>query len=41
MELANRNLQFDEAANIKEEIEKIKKVAKKWFFCYILFDLLN
>jgi excinuclease ABC subunit B len=29
MELANRNLQFDEAANIKEEIEKIKKVAKK------------
>jgi len=29
MEMANRNLQFDEAASIKEEIEKIKKVAKK------------
>jgi len=26
MEMANRNLQFDEAANIKGEIEKIKKV---------------
>jgi excinuclease ABC subunit B len=29
MELANRNLQFDQAMKIKEEIEKLKKLAKK------------
>jgi len=29
MDMANRNLQFDEAASIKNEIEKINKVAKK------------
>lgn len=29
MELANRNLQFDEAIRLKEEIDKLKKLAKK------------
>jgi len=29
MDLANRNLQFDEAMKIKTEIDKLKKVAKK------------
>jgi excinuclease ABC subunit B len=29
MDLANRNLQFDEAMRLKEEIEKLKKIAKK------------
>jgi excinuclease ABC subunit B len=29
MDLANRNLQFDEAMKIKSEIDKLKKVAKK------------
>jgi excinuclease ABC subunit B len=29
VDLANRNLQFDETIKIKEEIEKIKKLAKK------------
>jgi len=29
MDLANRNLQFDEAMRIKEEITKLKNLAKK------------
>ena len=29
MDMANRNLQFDEAIRIKEEIDKLKKLAKK------------
>ncbi len=29
MDLANRNLQFDEAIRIKEEIDKLKKLARK------------
>jgi len=29
MDLANRNLQFDEAIKLKEEINKLKGLAKK------------
>ena len=29
MDLANRNLQFDEAIRVKEEIDKLKKLAKR------------